>query len=168
MGIPHEKFDIMIIIQHRFSENNVIFVTSKIISPLKLFHSDAIILTSGTLQKLNQPQRTDSMNKVVFETMDIFGDTVQLLKEQWTNHITVRHPEVTPFLEFTAETIRLPDCVFTSDVESHSKIFYKRGPVGTSYENLFLKVIVRYKDVPAFIVTSYFSRIITGGRLFYG
>jgi len=107
------------------------------------------------------------MNKVVFETMDVFGDTVQLLEEQWTNHITVRHPEVIPFLELIAEAIRLPDCVFTSDVESHSKIFYKRGPARTSYENLFLKIIVRYQNVPAFIVTSYFSRIITGGRLLW-
>jgi hypothetical protein len=57
------------------------------------------------------------MNKVVFEVMDVFGDTVQLLEEQWREHITVRHPEVRPFLEFIAETIRLPDCVFTSDVE---------------------------------------------------
>ena len=104
------------------------------------------------------------MNKVVFETMDVFGDTVQLLEEQWTNHITVRHPEVIPFLELIAEAIRLPDCVFTSDVESHSN---KRGPARTSYENLFLKIIDRYQNVPAIIVTSYFSRIITGGRLLW-
>ena len=107
------------------------------------------------------------MDNVVFKAIDIFGDTVQLLEEQWTNHIMVRHPEVMPFLEFIAEAIQIPDCVFTSDIELHSKIFYKRGPVGTSYENLFLKVIVRYQNVPAFIVTSYFSGTITGGRLLW-
>jgi len=107
------------------------------------------------------------MNDIIFEVVDVFGNTVRLLEAQWTHHIKVRHPEITPFLSQIIDTIRAPDCVFASEVEENSKIFYKRAPTRTMYENLFLKVIIKYQDVPAFVVTTYFSRSITGGKLLW-
>ena len=107
------------------------------------------------------------MNRILFQTVDIFGNLVELTEERWKTHILTGHYEVEPYIEQIKETIESPDCIFESRYESDTKLFYKRGITQGKHRNLYMKVVVSYSETPAFIKTAFFTPQLTGGKLLW-
>jgi hypothetical protein len=107
------------------------------------------------------------MSVEIFTTEDVWDEAVTLPEQQWQQHILVRHPEVGPYLAQIEDTVHAPDCVFSSEVRSDAKIFYKRHSDTGAYRQLYLKVVVGYDESPAMVLTAYFCPHITGGKLLW-
>jgi len=90
---------------------------------------------------------------IIFETTDKTGRKIRLTKERWS-HITIKHPDMSNYLEETEETIKFSQKIIPHtrgrlfDFYKHYK--HKKGKLK------FLKVVAKYLNGEGFILSAYF------------
>lgn len=103
----------------------------------------------------------------LIQVTDVFGEGVTLSDGRWQGHILAAHPEMQPYLAQIEEAIRNPTCVYSSENDPNSRLFYRRGAALGKYKNLYLKVVVSYSSLPATVRTAFFTTSLTGGDLLW-
>ena len=96
----------------------------------------------------------------LFEVPDKDGNLVRLALSRWEMHIRAKHHETTPYIEEIKGLISTPG-IITRDAGGCSHLAKLRA-VGGKWENLYLEVVVRYKEDPSGsltgdVLTVYFS-----------
>jgi hypothetical protein len=103
----------------------------------------------------------------LFQVTDVFGELVRLPAARWQGHILAVHPEMQPYLAEMEDAIAHPHCVYESESDPYTKLFYQRGAGQGKHRNLYLKVAVSYAIQPAVIKTAFFTATLTGGKLLW-
>jgi len=97
----------------------------------------------------------------LFIVVDVFGRSVELSLERYL-HIASAHPEIEGKQDALQEILQKPDFVKESKNDPHTRLFYKK-----INNNEYHLIIVKYEVEDAFILTSYFSEYIKGGKILW-
>jgi Uma2 family endonuclease len=95
---------------------------------------------------------------------DYAGNNIRLTDERLA-HIKA-HPEMIIHIEKIAETLASPDIVIESRSDDEARLYYRHYE-GLSIGNKYLCIVVKFKEIDAFVVTAYFTDSIKRGDVIW-
>ena len=95
-----------------------------------------------------------SHGQYIFEVKDWLGRIVRLTRHTYDIHKD-RHPEFSPYIEASKETIKDPD--FVAETDSKAIALFRFGLGKNLYKHLYLVVIVHYEGKVGRVATHYFT-----------
>ena len=87
---------------------------------------------------------------------DPLGRPVRLPYERW-QHICARHPEMEALPEYVHDTVARPDVTAISETDPETVILYEKQYQGLALGNGWVRVVVKYLDDDAFVLTAFVS-----------
>ena len=95
-------------------------------------------------------------NKYLFKINTPIGLNIRTTSDYW-GLIQIKHPEVKDKLMLIKETLKMPDLITKSKIDSNVLLFYKR------INNHWICVVAKSLEIDGFIITAYITDKIKEG-----